>query len=132
MEKHDGSWWFAHGAELPFRLWAVLRDMRSSVSTVLERYFGDDEAIKIALAANLPYWSDDPDQIARADRFRSLEIGVLDPPYALNYRGAMTVEVSADGQRFTTVQEAEVPNDPGKALHVTLPVEPFRILRVQI
>ncbi len=63
MEKHDGLWWLAHGAELPFRLWPVLRDMRSSVSDVLERYFGNDEAIKIALAANLTYWSDDPDQM---------------------------------------------------------------------
>ena len=63
MEKHDGLWWLAHGAELPFRLWPVLRDMHSSVSNVLERYFGDNEAIKIALAANLNYWSDDPDQM---------------------------------------------------------------------
>ena len=63
MEKHDGSWWLAHGAELPLRLWSVLRDMRSSVSKVLERYFGDNEAIKFALAANLPYYSDDPDQM---------------------------------------------------------------------
>ncbi|MDH3599358.1 MAG: NAD(P)/FAD-dependent oxidoreductase [Candidatus Tectomicrobia bacterium] len=63
MERHDGLWWLAHGAELPFRLWPVLRDMRSSVSQVLERYFGDNEAIKIALAANLPYWSDDPNQM---------------------------------------------------------------------
>ncbi len=63
MEKHDGLWWLAHGAELPFRLWPVLRDMRSSVSQVLERYLGDNEAIKIALAANLTYWSDDPDQM---------------------------------------------------------------------
>ena len=63
MEKHDGLWWLAHGAELPLRLWPVLRDWRSSVSEVLDRYFGDNEAIKIALAANLIYWSDDPDQM---------------------------------------------------------------------
>ena len=63
MEKHDGLWWLAHSAELPFRLWSVLRDMRSSVSKVLERYFGNNEAIKFALAANLPYYSDDPDQM---------------------------------------------------------------------
>lgn len=63
MQKHDGMWWLAHGAELPFRFWPVLRDMRSSVSEVLARYFGDDEAIKIALAANLIYWSDDPDEM---------------------------------------------------------------------
>ncbi len=63
IEKHDGLWWLAHGAELPFRLWPVLRDMRSSVSTVLQRYFGDNEAIKFALAPNLLYYSDDPDQM---------------------------------------------------------------------
>ena len=63
IEKHDGMWWLAHFAELPFRLWPVFRDMRSSVSRVLERFFGDNEAIKIALAANLPYYSDDPDKM---------------------------------------------------------------------
>lgn len=63
MKKHDGLWWLAHGAELPFRLWPVWRDWRASVSEVLDRYFGDNEAIKIALAANLVYWSDDPDQM---------------------------------------------------------------------
>ncbi len=63
MEKHDSLWWLAHSAELPFRLWPVLRDMRSSVSQVLERYFGGNEAIKFALAANLPYYADDPDQM---------------------------------------------------------------------
>ncbi len=63
MEKHDGMWWLAHGAELPLRLWSVLRDMRSSLSQVLERYFGDNEAIKFALAANLTYYSDDPDRM---------------------------------------------------------------------
>jgi all-trans-retinol 13,14-reductase len=62
-KKHGGLWWLAHGAELPLRLWSVLRDMRSSLSEVLQRYFGDNEAIKIALAANLPYYSDDPDQM---------------------------------------------------------------------
>lgn len=63
MRKHDRIWWLKHGAELPFRFWPVLRDMRSSVSEVLARYFGEDEAIKIALAANLLYWSDDPDEM---------------------------------------------------------------------
>jgi all-trans-retinol 13,14-reductase len=63
MEKHDGLWWLGHGAELPFRLWPILRDLRSSVSEVMQRYFGDNEAIKIALAANLHYYADDPDQM---------------------------------------------------------------------
>ena len=62
-EKHSGLWWLAHSAELPYRLWSILHDWRSSLSEVLERYFGNNEAIKIALAANLPYFSDDPEQL---------------------------------------------------------------------
>lgn len=63
MEKHDGLWWLAHGAELPLRLWPVFRDIRASVSDVLQRYFGDNEALKFAVAANLAYYADDPDNM---------------------------------------------------------------------
>ena len=59
--EHGLAWRMAHAAELPLDLWAILRDMRSSLSAVLERYFGDNEAIKFAVAANLPYYTDDPD-----------------------------------------------------------------------
>ena len=52
---------YHHAGQLPLDLWAIGRDMRSSLSQVLTRYFGDDEAIKFALAANLPFYSDDPD-----------------------------------------------------------------------
>ena len=51
-----------HAAELPQELSAVVRDFRSTLSEVFERFFGDDEAIKIALAANLHYYTDDPDE----------------------------------------------------------------------
>jgi len=60
-EKHSGRWWLAHGVEIPLSLWPVLRDFRSSVSTVLNRSFGDNEALKLAVAANLAYYGDDPD-----------------------------------------------------------------------
>lgn len=60
-EKHSGRWWLTHGAELPLSLWPVVRDLRSSVSTVLDRSFGDNEALKLAVAANLGYYGDDPD-----------------------------------------------------------------------
>lgn len=63
MEEHGGLWRLARGAELPFRLWPILRDFRSTVSEVMQRYFGDNEAIKIALAANLHYYADDPDRM---------------------------------------------------------------------
>ena len=60
---HGMFWRTLHAAELPLDLWAILRDVRSSLSDVLERYFGDDEAIKFALAGNLPYFTDDPDDV---------------------------------------------------------------------
>ena len=60
-EHHDGRWWLTHVAELPMKLWAIARDLRSSVSTVLDRYFGANEALKIAVAANVMYNTDDPD-----------------------------------------------------------------------
>ncbi len=59
--EHGVGWRLAHAAELPLDLWAVGRDIRSSLSDVLTRHFGDDESIKFALAANLPYYADDPD-----------------------------------------------------------------------
>jgi phytoene dehydrogenase-like protein len=60
--ERDGMWLMAHAVELPLDLWAVYRDLRSSLSDVLARHFGDDEAIKFALAGNLPYFTDDPDR----------------------------------------------------------------------
>ena len=44
----------------------------------------------------------------------------------------VAVEVSADGQRFTLVQAAELPNEAGKSLRIALPTGPFRVLRVQV
>ena len=62
-EHHDGRWWLTHVAELPMGLWAVARDLRSSVSTVLDRYFGANEALKVAVAANVMYNTEDPDDM---------------------------------------------------------------------
>lgn len=59
---HSTLWRIAHAADLPLELWALVRDFRSSLSEVLQRFFGDDEAIKIALAANLHYYTDNPDE----------------------------------------------------------------------
>lgn len=60
-EHRDRSWWLTHVAELPMQLWALARDLRSSVSTVLDRSFGANEALKMAVAANVMYNTDDPD-----------------------------------------------------------------------
>ncbi len=58
---HSAGWHLAHAGELPLDLWAVLRDIKSSLSRVMARHFGADEAIKFVLAGNLPYYADDPD-----------------------------------------------------------------------
>lgn len=62
-EKHSGLWWFLHVPVLPLTLWPVFRDMKRSLAEVFQQLFGDDEAVKIALAANLPYYADDPEQM---------------------------------------------------------------------
>lgn len=45
------------------KLRPLVRDWRRSLGEVLARAFGDDEAIKCALAANLAYYHDDPDTL---------------------------------------------------------------------
>lgn len=59
--QHGLFWKIRHAAELPLDLWQGIRHIRSSLSQVFEHFFGDNEAIKIALCANLAYYSDDPD-----------------------------------------------------------------------
>ena len=50
------------GAAL-LKLGPLVRDWRRSLGEVFARAFGDDEAIKCALAANLAYYHDDPDTL---------------------------------------------------------------------
>jgi phytoene dehydrogenase-like protein len=45
------------------KLRPLIRNWRSSVTDVFDRAFGDDEAVKCALAANLAYYHDDPDTL---------------------------------------------------------------------
>jgi len=45
------------------KLAPMIRDWRRSVTQVFDRAFGTSEAVKCALAANLPYWHDDPDTL---------------------------------------------------------------------
>jgi phytoene dehydrogenase-like protein len=49
-----------HAPVLPLKLWPLLRDVRLSLSEALDHLFGADEGPKIALAANLGYYGDDP------------------------------------------------------------------------
>jgi phytoene dehydrogenase-like protein len=59
-EQHDSLWWFVHAPALPLKFWPLLRDRRLSLSEVFDELFGDDEGPKLALAANLGYYADDP------------------------------------------------------------------------
>jgi phytoene dehydrogenase-like protein len=63
MSEHqdDRNWWLWNAPTLPWRLWALIRDRGATVSEVFRRLFGDDEAVKLALASNLPYYADDPE-----------------------------------------------------------------------
>ena len=51
------------GAAALIKLGPLLRDWRRPLGEVLARAFGDDEAIKCALAANLACYHDDPDAL---------------------------------------------------------------------
>ena len=61
--QEDIGWWLWHAPVLPWRLWPLIRDRHTSLSGVLRQLFGDDEAVKIALASNITYYNDDPDTL---------------------------------------------------------------------
>jgi all-trans-retinol 13,14-reductase len=58
--QDDPGFWLRHAPEAVRRLWPLLREGRASVAEVLDELFGADEAVKLALAANLGYFHDDP------------------------------------------------------------------------
>ena len=63
MSEHqdDRGWWLLNAPTLPWRLWPLIRDRHATLSEVLARLFGDNEPVKLAIASNLPYYTDDPD-----------------------------------------------------------------------
>jgi phytoene dehydrogenase-like protein len=63
MSEHqdDRDWWLLNAPTLPWRLWPLIRDRHATLSEVLARLFGGSEAVKLALASNLGYYTDDPD-----------------------------------------------------------------------
>ncbi len=56
----DRTWWLTHAPQALRSLWSLLRDGRATVAEVMDELFGTDEAVKMALAANLVYYHDDP------------------------------------------------------------------------
>jgi phytoene dehydrogenase-like protein len=63
MSEHqdDRGWWMLNAPTLPWRLWPLIRDRHATLSEVFGRLFGNDEAVKLALASNLGYYTDNPD-----------------------------------------------------------------------
>jgi all-trans-retinol 13,14-reductase len=60
--KHqdESGFWLRHAPEAVRRLWPLLREGHATVAEVFDELFGADEAVKLALAANLGYFHDDP------------------------------------------------------------------------
>jgi hypothetical protein len=61
--REDRNWWLLHAPETLRVLWTLLREGSATVGNVLSELFGDDEAVKLALAANLVYYHDDPERL---------------------------------------------------------------------
>jgi len=61
--QDDRDWWLWNAPTLPWRLWPLLRDHGATVREVFRRLFGEHEAVKVALASNLAYYSDDPETL---------------------------------------------------------------------
>lgn len=61
--RDDPLWWLLHAPALPWTFWPMLRDRRASLTEVMDQLFGRDEAVKLALSANLAYYADDPDTL---------------------------------------------------------------------
>ncbi len=64
LHHDDPGWWLRHAPEAVRRVWPLLREGRATVGEVLGGLFGEDEAVKVALAANLAYYHDDPDRMS--------------------------------------------------------------------
>ena len=62
-QDDSGRWWLSHAPEAVRRLWPLIREGRATVSEVFDELFGADEAVKLALGANLGYWHDDPNSM---------------------------------------------------------------------
>jgi len=53
------AWWVLNGPIFPLRFWPLLRFERITVGNYLQKLFGDNESIKLALCANFIYYTDD-------------------------------------------------------------------------
>jgi phytoene dehydrogenase-like protein len=61
----DGTgWWLRHAPDVVRNVWPLLREGHATVGEVLGELFGAHEAVKVAVAANLGYFHDDPDRMS--------------------------------------------------------------------
>ena len=63
QHREDRNWWLLHAPQAVRALWPLLQEGSVTLGDVLSELFGDDEAVKLALAANLIYYHDDPDRL---------------------------------------------------------------------
>ena len=61
--RFDRGWWLTHAPLAAGKLWPIYRYGRVTVGEAMRELFGDDEAVKFALAANLGYYHDDPERM---------------------------------------------------------------------
>ncbi len=54
------GWWLRHGAGVAAKFLPVIRNSHHSLASFFDEVLGDDEAAKIALAANVAYLDNDP------------------------------------------------------------------------
>ena len=59
--RHKRWWWLLNSLVFPIRFWPIVRYERTSLGDALTKLFGDDEAVKLALCANLNYYAESPD-----------------------------------------------------------------------
>jgi all-trans-retinol 13,14-reductase len=66
ITRHQGKrlHWILQAPILPLRFWIIGRHERTCVGPFLDALFGDDEAVKIALAANLGYYDANADAVS--------------------------------------------------------------------
>jgi phytoene dehydrogenase-like protein len=60
---HGAGWWMRHGLEAAAHFVPVARNAGRSLASFLDECFGDDEAAKLALAANTCYYDNDPERL---------------------------------------------------------------------
>ena len=62
--KKSGWWWLRNGPIMPLKFRAMFKYNKLSVSDWFQQLFGDDEAVKFYLAANIGYYSDRPQTLS--------------------------------------------------------------------